>query len=289
MPALLPPPFGVPYLDASGKVSPQWSAYLLSLTGAIGTGFAPQDAKYWVSTTNGQLTDETNLGLLTSGYLKLTTAIGVGTPSTVTGIPIGDITGGATLSRVDDTNVTLTLGGSPGAALLAAVTLTLGWTGTLGLSRGGTAANLSATGGTSQVLRQSSAGAAVTVSQLASTDISGLASGTYTPTLTNVANLAASTAYQCQYLRVGTVVTVSGKVDVDPTLAATSTQLGISLPIASNLGAAEDCAGTAFSPTIAGQGAAILGDAANNRAQMEWISGDITNQPMYFTFSYEII
>lgn len=114
-------------------------------------------------------------------------------------------------------------------------------------------------------------------------------SGTYTPTLTNVANLSASTAYQCQYIRVGRVVTVSGKVDVDPTLAATSTQLGISLPIASNLGANEDCAGSAFANAIAGQGAAILGDATNNRAQMEWVSADITNQSMYFIFQYEVI
>lgn len=116
-----------------------------------------------------------------------------------------------------------------------------------------------------------------------------VASGTYTPTLTNVANVAASTAYKCQYTRTASVVTVSGKVDVDPTLAATSTQLGISLPVASNLAAAEDCAGTAACPTIAAQSAAILGDAANNRAQMEWISGDITNQPMYFQFTYEVL
>lgn len=116
-----------------------------------------------------------------------------------------------------------------------------------------------------------------------------LTSGTYTPTLTNVANLDGSTAYQCQYIRIGNTVTVSGKVDVDPTLATTSTQLGISLPIASNLGATEDCAGTAFASGIAGQGAAILGDAANDRAQMQWMSTDITNQAMYFTFTYEVI
>jgi len=116
-----------------------------------------------------------------------------------------------------------------------------------------------------------------------------LTSGTYTPTLTNAANLGASTAYQCQYMRVGNVVTVSGKVDVDPTLAATATQLGISLPIASNLGAQEDCAGTSFASGIAAQGAAIRGDAANNRAEMVWISGDVTNQSMYFTFTYEVI
>lgn len=112
---------------------------------------------------------------------------------------------------------------------------------------------------------------------------------TYTPTLTNVANLDASTAYQCQYLRVGNTVHVTGRVDIDPTLTATSTQLGISLPIASNLGAIEDCAGVAFASGIAGQGAAILGDAANNRAQLEYISGDVSNQAMYLSFSYQVI
>lgn len=42
------------------------------------------------------------------------------------------------LTRVDDTNVTLTLGGTPATALLQAVSLTLGWTGQLGITRGGT-------------------------------------------------------------------------------------------------------------------------------------------------------
>lgn len=39
------------------------------------------------------------------------------------------------LTKVDDTNVTLTLGGSPSTALLQGVSLTLGWTGTLADSR----------------------------------------------------------------------------------------------------------------------------------------------------------
>ena len=54
---------------------------------------------------------------------------------------------GAALSKVDDTNVTLTLGGSPTNALLAAASLTLGWTGQLSLARGGTNANLTAVNG----------------------------------------------------------------------------------------------------------------------------------------------
>lgn len=113
--------------------------------------------------------------------------------------------------------------------------------------------------------------------------------GTYTPTLTNVANISASTAYQCQYMRLGNTVTVSGKVDVDPTTTLTPTQLGISLPIASNIGAVEDVGGVAFAPAIAAQGAAIVGDAANDRAEMQWIASDVTNQPMFFTFTYQVI
>lgn len=114
--------------------------------------------------------------------------------------------------------------------------------------------------------------------------------GKYTPTLTNVANLDASTAYECQWLRVQDMVTVSGKVDVDPT-AAGNTQLGISLPpfAPSNFGAEEDCGGAAASPTIAGQSAAIRADAANNRAEMVWIAVDLTNQPMFFSFTYQMI
>ena len=41
----------------------------------------------------------------------------------------------AALTKTDDTNVTLTLGGSPSTALLQATSLTLGWTGTLADSR----------------------------------------------------------------------------------------------------------------------------------------------------------
>ena len=57
-----------------------------------------------------------------------------------------DITGAA-LSRVNDVNVTLTLGGSPLTALLRDTSLTLGWTGQLALSRGGTGAALVASNG----------------------------------------------------------------------------------------------------------------------------------------------
>lgn len=54
-------------------------------------------------------------------------------------IPYSDITGGpaAALTKADDTNVTLTLGGSPSTALVNAASITAGWSGTLAASRGG--------------------------------------------------------------------------------------------------------------------------------------------------------
>lgn len=54
---------------------------------------------------------------------------------------------GAALTKTDDTNVTLTLGGSPTTALVNAASLTLGWTGTLGVSRGGTGLGSGTSGG----------------------------------------------------------------------------------------------------------------------------------------------
>lgn len=62
-----------------------------------------------------------------SQYVK-----GDGTLATFPTIP--SVTPSA-LTKTDDTNVTLTLGGSPSNALLQAVSLTVGWTGTLADSR----------------------------------------------------------------------------------------------------------------------------------------------------------
>jgi hypothetical protein len=72
-----------------------------------------------------------------TGYVK-----GAGTSAMTASatIPASDISSGAALTKTDDTNVTLTLGGSPTTALLAASSLTLGWSGTLAVSRGGTGA-----------------------------------------------------------------------------------------------------------------------------------------------------
>ena len=52
----------------------------------------------------------------------------------------GDIAG-SELTRTNDTNVQMTLGGTPASALLQPVSITLGWTGQLAVGRGGTGAS----------------------------------------------------------------------------------------------------------------------------------------------------
>jgi hypothetical protein len=53
----------------------------------------------------------------------------------------------AALTKTDDTNVTVTLGGSASTALLNAASMTLGWTGQLAVSRGGTGVNTTPSNG----------------------------------------------------------------------------------------------------------------------------------------------
>lgn len=117
-----------------------------------------------------------------------------------------------------------------------------------------------------------------------------VASGTYTPTLTNVTNVSASTAYSSQWIRVGNVVTVSGKVDIDTTLAAgTASELGMSLPLASALTAEEQVGGTATSDSVASLSARIKADATNDRASFVFKSISLTNDSYAFSFQYLIL
>lgn len=64
--------------------------------------------------------------------------------------------------------------------------------GTLAVANGGTGSNLSATGGTSQVLKQTTSGGNVTVGQLACSDLSGVAASCSTDT-TNASNISSGT------------------------------------------------------------------------------------------------
>lgn len=101
----------------------------ITTTGTIGITQATSTTNGYLSSTDWNAFDNKfdNPTGNTSQYLR-----GDGSLATFPSIPT--VTPAA-LTKTNDTNVTLTLGGSPTNALLQAVSMTLGWTGTLADSR----------------------------------------------------------------------------------------------------------------------------------------------------------
>lgn len=91
-----------------------------------------------------------------------------------------------------------------------------------------------------------------------------------------------------QFIRIGPVVTVSGRFTANPTAPATATSFEGPLPIASDITAISDVSGVAFCGSIAGMGAEVIGVIANNTFKIQWISSDITSQDWSYTFTYRI-
>lgn len=118
---------------------------------------------------------------------------------------------------------------------------------------------------------------------------SNISSGTYTPTLTNVTNVAASTAAVCQWMRVGNVVTVSGTVQIDPT-AAGNTVLNMSLPVVSNFTATTQAGGT-FSTTTSGQSdnGSIIANVASDVFEFRFNAVNIANATYAFSVTYQVL
>lgn len=203
-----------------------------------------------VSSTSGNLLSPSTAGTDFSMVVKKTAT------NTWT-LDNGTNSSGAAFTRTNGTYITTTLSGSMSGALNTAVDITVDLTGVVPLSLGGT--------GVSSTTQ------------------------TYTPTLTNSANLSASTARQCTYMRVGNTVTVSGQLDIDPTTTSTLTTLGISLPVASNFTTAFQAGGTANAIGVADAGAGIQSDATNDRATLQYVCTDVSNHTMTFTFTYQVL
>ncbi len=83
-----PPPFQVEVIDQrTGKFSDPWQRYFLGST----SGTAQITSPFVVFTADSLLTNTKNLGLLATGYLRITTALGVATPSSTATIPVADV------------------------------------------------------------------------------------------------------------------------------------------------------------------------------------------------------
>jgi hypothetical protein len=161
-----------------------------------------------------------------------------------------------TLSKTDDTNVTLTLGGTPANALFNAVSLTLGWTGTLAASRGGTGLSSLGTGvATALGVNVGSAGAFVTFNGALGTPSSG--------TATNLSGTAASLT--------------AGNVTTNANLTGPITSVGNATSIASQTGTGTkvvvDTSPTLVTPNIGVATATSInfgGTALSNYTEGTW-------------------
>jgi hypothetical protein len=111
-------------------------------SGTLTAAWNNQTANYvFAGPTTGASAAPTFRALVSSDIpsLSYVSSVSATAPITSTGglTPTIGVTSAA-LTKTDDTNVTLTLGGSPSTALLAATSLTLGWAGQLATTRGGT-------------------------------------------------------------------------------------------------------------------------------------------------------
>lgn len=82
-----------PLFDPTNGTLTEIGRILVRRLSELTSDVAPLDGTYWLSRSASALTAEVNIGALTTGYLFITTAIGIATPSTVVSIPLADVTG----------------------------------------------------------------------------------------------------------------------------------------------------------------------------------------------------
>lgn len=122
-----------------------------------------------------------------------------------------------------------------------------------------------------------------------------LASGTFTPTLTSVANVNGSATVVSTFLwsRIGNKVHVTGRISVQVTTINSLTSVGMSLPVSSTLGAAGKLNGIgAITSTVLSAGTSpgdISGDTTNNRAQLNFTTSISAAADWRVDYSYEVI
>ena len=89
-----PPPIDTaPFLNGSSIFSQPWQRWFLALSRAFQIAVAPGDAPFVITQANASLSTATNLGLLSTGYVRIATALGVATVSTVATVPTTDLSG----------------------------------------------------------------------------------------------------------------------------------------------------------------------------------------------------
>lgn len=121
--------------------------------------------------------------------------------------------------------------------------------------------------------------------------LSTVSSGTYTPTVTNVANVSGSSSIQPgHYIRVGNEVTVRGSFTIAVTTVNSGTTFEITLPISSTFTANGQLSG--FGILAAGSGSytapKIDADSATGQARFNYLPGSISSAEIFYSFTYTV-
>ncbi len=114
------------------------------------------------------------------------------------------------------------------------------------------------------------------------------ANNTYTPTLTNGSNVAASTPGLSNWSQVGNIVTVTGLLYIDPVAASTNTSLGISLPVPSNLVVLSNLTGVGSAVDTVSESWSVLADIVNKRATLSGFAVNDANHIVTYSFTYSV-
>lgn len=194
----------------------------------------------------------------------------------------------------------LTLAGSVTAGSTAFLQLISGNAATSGLRFGDTdAANRGAVNysHTTDSMTLVTAGAtAVTIDSTQNVTVAAGLTGTsiyntYTPTLTAITNVSASSANVSGWIRIGDAVLVFAQISVTATAAAALTVIDISLPVASNFGAATQAVGAGSILTAGTEVAAVAisANATNDRARATFVSTSNAARTYTVVFGYIVI
>jgi hypothetical protein len=117
-----------------------------------------------------------------------------------------------------------------------------------------------------------------------------LASGTYTPSMTAVANCSAPTGQVHQWIRVGNVVHVSGVAQITVTAASTPTSFRVALPIASAFSTSYQLNGAINVSVAASTLPYASADTTNDQALVQFTSGASTGAyQVGYSLQYEVL